>query len=104
MTSPSTIQLLDIKATNVKTAHCQSSCPSRSGMNKNGRLNELSGFAFQEKDHATYNLLQRYVNEQVEGATLSQIIDQVKTVGDNRDGQLTIDKELASRVFEDTTL
>ncbi len=67
-------------------------------------LNDLSDFAFQEKDHATYNLLQWYVTEQVEEeATLNQIIDQIKIVGDNGLGLLTIDKELGARKFIDPT-
>ncbi len=70
-----------------------------------GWLNDLSDFAFQKKDHATYNLLQWYVTEQVEEeATLNQIIDQIKIVGDNGHGLLTIDKELGSRKFVDPTL
>lgn len=65
-------------------------------------LNELSDYAFQEKDHATYSLLQWYVNEQVEEeSTLNQIIDQIKIVGDNGLGLLTIDKELGARQFTD---
>lgn len=68
-------------------------------------LNNLSNFAFQEKDHATYSILQWYVTEQVEEeATLSQIIDQIRIVGDNGLGLLTIDKELSTRIFVDPTV
>lgn len=68
-------------------------------------LNELSDFAFHEKDHATYNLLQWYVTEQVEEeAAVIQIIDQIKIVGDSGLGLLTIDKDLASRAFIDSTV
>ncbi len=57
-----------------------------------------------EKDHATYNLLQWYVTEQVEEeATVSEIIDHIKLVGDNGYGLYTIDKELAQRSFVDPT-
>jgi ferritin len=57
-----------------------------------------------EKDHATYNLLQWYVTEQVEEeATISEIIDHIKLVGDNGNGLYTIDKELATRTFVDPT-
>jgi ferritin len=67
-------------------------------------LNDLSDYAFHEKDHATYNLLQWYVTEQVEEeATLNGIIDQIKIVGDNGHGLLTIDKELGTRKFVDPT-
>ena len=69
------------------------------------QLNALSDYAFQEKDHATYNFLQWYVVEQVEEeATLNQIIDQIKIVGDNGYGLLTIDKELGTRIFVDPTI
>lgn len=67
-------------------------------------LNILSDIAMKEKDHATYNLLQWYVTEQVEEeATVGEIIDHIKLVGDNGYGLYTIDKELASRDFVDPT-
>jgi len=71
-------------------------------MTKN--LNNLSDLAMKDKDHATYNLLQWYVTEQVEEeATLKEIIDSIKLVGDNGFGLYTIDKEFASRTFVDPT-
>ncbi|MGM0519962.1 MAG: ferritin [Campylobacterota bacterium] len=71
-------------------------------MTKN--LNILSDLAMKEKDHATYNLLQWYVTEQVEEeATVNEIIDHIKLVGDNGYGLYTIDKELGSRSFVDPT-
>ena len=71
-------------------------------MTKN--LNELSDLAMKDKDHATYNLLQWYVTEQVEEeATVSGIIDHIRLVGDNGYGLYTIDKELGARVFVDPT-
>lgn len=71
-------------------------------MTKN--LNNLSDLAMKDKDHATYNLLQWYVTEQVEEeATVGEIIDHIKLVGDNGYGLYTIDKELASRSFVDPT-
>jgi ferritin len=69
-----------------------------------GWLNELSDEAMKIKDHATYNLLQWYVTEQVEEeASFSEIIDQMKIVGGNGYGIYAIDKELGSRVFVDPT-
>ncbi len=71
-------------------------------MSKN--LNNLSDLAMKEKDHATYNLLQWYVTEQVEEeATVSEIIDHIKLVGDNGYGLYTIDKELGGRSYVDPT-
>lgn len=71
-------------------------------MTKN--LNILSDTAMKNKDHATYNLLQWYVTEQVEEeANVKEIIDSIKLIGDNGYGLYTIDKELATRVFVDST-
>ena len=65
-------------------------------MTKN--LNELSDYALKEKDHATSNLLQWFVNEQVEEeATVSDIISKLKMVVEDGYGILMIDNELAKR-------
>lgn len=62
------------------------------------RLNELSDQALKEKDHASYNLLQWFVNEQVEEeATLGGIISKLKLVKDDGYGLLMIDNELGER-------
>lgn len=67
-------------------------------------LNDLSDLSMKNKDHATYNLLQWYVTEQVEEeAILKSLIDNIKLVGDNGYGLYTIDKELAGRTFVDPT-
>ena len=66
-------------------------------------LNDLSDQAMKEKDHATYNLLQWYVTEQVEEeASFGEIIDQMKMVGGDGYGIYAIDKELGKRVFIDS--
>jgi len=68
-------------------------------------LNDLTDMAMKEKDHATYNLLQWYVNEQVEEESLfSEIIDKFKMVGNDGYGLYSIDKELGARVFVDPTI
>jgi len=65
------------------------------------RLNNLSDQALKEKDHATYNLLQWFVNEQVEEeATVGGIISKLKLVKDDGYGLLMIDNELGSRTAE----
>ena len=62
------------------------------------RLNELSDMALKEKDHATYNLLQWFVNEQVEEeASVGEIISKLKMVKEDGYGLLMIDSELAQR-------
>jgi len=63
-----------------------------------GRLNDLSDLALKEKDHATYNLLQWFVNEQVEEeASVSEIISKIKLVKKDGFGLLMIDNELNKR-------
>jgi ferritin len=62
------------------------------------RLNELSDLALREKDHATYNLLQWFVSEQVEEeATAGAIIAKLRLVKDDGYGLLMIDNELGQR-------
>jgi len=62
------------------------------------RLNDLSDQALTEKDHATYNLLQWFVNEQVEEeATLGEIIAKLRLVKEDGYGLLMIDNELGTR-------
>lgn len=62
------------------------------------RLNELSDKALKEKDHATYNMLQWFVSEQLEEeATVSEIIAKLRLVNDDGYGLLMIDNELAAR-------
>lgn len=61
-------------------------------------LNELSDKALRSKDHATYNLLQWFVNEQVEEeATIGGIIAKLRMVADDGYGLLMIDNELGQR-------
>lgn len=65
------------------------------------RLNELSDLALAAKDHATYNLLQWFVNEQVEEeATVSAIIAKLKMVKGDGYGLLMVDNELGARTAE----
>ncbi|WP_294961942.1 ferritin [Sulfurimonas sp.] len=62
------------------------------------RLNNLSDLALKEKDHATYNLLQWFVNEQVEEeSSVNEIISKIKLVKDDGYGLLMIDNELHQR-------
>jgi len=62
------------------------------------KLNNLSDQALKEKDHATYNLLQWFVNEQVEEeASLGEIISKLKLVKEDGYGLLMIDNELGTR-------
>lgn len=63
-------------------------------------INELVDFAIAEKDHATNILLQWYVTEQIEEeGNDNEIIAKLKLVGDDGNGLLMVDRELAMRVF-----
>lgn len=63
-----------------------------------GLINELVNLALAEKDHAAASFLQWFVNEQVEEeASVAQIIDQLRLVGDNGVALYMIDQQLAQR-------
>lgn len=63
-----------------------------------GFVNELVTMAREEKDYATENMLQWFVNEQVEEESTAQgLIDALTMIGDNGFGIYTFDKELQGR-------
>ena len=65
-----------------------------------GCMNELSELAVNEKDHATRIFLQWFVTEQIEEENNDRdLIAKLKLVGDNGQGILMIDAEMAQRVF-----
>lgn len=100
------IELLDIKAFNfngsgIKEAF-EEAFKHEQKMTK--WLNELSDLALSEKDHATYNMLQWFVTEQVEEEALfSEIIDKITLIGESGNGMYNLDKELGARTFVDPT-
>lgn len=61
-------------------------------------INNLVDLAEREKDRAAYNMLQWFINEQVEEeANDEEIIGQLEMIGDSKNGLLMIDRELAKR-------
>lgn len=63
-------------------------------------INDLVNLAIEEKDHATNIFLQWFVTEQIEEeANDNEIISKLKLVGEEGNGLLMIDRELAARVF-----
>ncbi len=69
-----------------------------------GMINDLVDLAMKEKDHATYNMLQWFVNEQVEEeASAEEIVQKLKMVGDEGRALFMIDRELAQRKFVEKT-
>ena len=64
------------------------------------RINDMVDLAITENDHATRNMLQWYVDEQVEEeASAESIVEKLKMVKDAPGGMYMIDKELGQRVF-----
>lgn len=61
-------------------------------------INKLVDLAILEKDHATNNFLQWFVNEQVEEiATAEDLVNKLEMIGDNKNGLFMLDRELGSR-------
>lgn len=64
------------------------------------RIHEIVAMAREEKDFATENMLQWFVNEQVEEEETAQnIIDALKLIGDHGMGIYMMDKELGMRKY-----
>jgi ferritin len=65
-----------------------------------GMINDLVDLAIQEKDHASNNMLQWFVAEQVEEeASADAVVQKLKLAGDQGGGMFMIDRELGTRVF-----
>jgi ferritin len=65
-----------------------------------GLINDLVDLAIKEKDHATNNFLQWFVNEQVEEeASADAIVQQLKMMKKAPGGMFMLDRELSRRVF-----
>ena len=63
-----------------------------------GFINELVDIAMEERDHATQIFLQWFVTEQVEEEeNVGSVLEQLKLLGDARQGLFLMDRELASR-------
>ncbi|MBN2595248.1 ferritin [Labilibaculum sp.] len=67
-------------------------------------INGCVNIAIEEKDHASVNFMQWFVDEQVEEeATVNEIIDQLKMFEGKGHGLYMMDKEFKARVFVDST-
>jgi len=63
-----------------------------------GHINELYALATEEKDFASQNLLQWFIDEQVEEEkNAGDIVDTLTKIGDNYQALLMIDRELGQR-------
>jgi ferritin len=63
-----------------------------------GRINDLVDLAQEIRDHATFNFLQWFVEEQVEEeASASEKIDKLKLIGDHPGALFQMDSEMSAR-------
>ena len=63
------------------------------------KINKLVDLSLAESDHASNAFLQWFVTEQVEEEeSVSEIVDQLKLIGDDRGALFMIDRELGQRV------
>ena len=63
-------------------------------------INSLATLAMKESDHACYQFIMWYVNEQVEEeADASDLLSKIQMVGGDKGLFLSLDKELAARVY-----
>lgn len=64
-------------------------------MKVSGSINELVHTALQEKDYATHNFLQWYVNEQIEEEHLARTTnDKLELIGDDKSGLYLFDRDI----------
>ena len=64
------------------------------------RLNKIATLAVKENDHACYQFIMWYVNEQVEEESgVQDILSKLELIGDNKGHLLNLDNELAARKF-----
>jgi len=64
------------------------------------RINAIATLAMQEFDHACYQFMMWYVDEQVEEESgVSELLGKLRLIGGNTGLLLALDNELAARVF-----
>ena len=63
-------------------------------------INSIATLAMQELDHACYQFLMWYVDEQVEEeSAAADVLDRLRLIGDSKGLLLTLDTELGARTF-----
>ncbi len=69
-----------------------------------GLINKLADIAVEEKDHATNNVLQWFIKEQVEEEAVAEdIVNQLILIDGFGHGILMLDREFKTRTFVDET-
>ena len=67
----------------------------KSEQNVTQAINSLVSLCVEDKDHSTNNFLQWYVAEQhEEESTINTILDKIKLIGNDSNGDFWIDKEI----------
>jgi len=67
-----------------------------------GHINDIASLAMKENDHASYQFISWYVNEQIEEEkSVSDILAKIKIMGDSPVLLYNLDQELAARTFTD---
>jgi ferritin len=70
-----------------------------------GLINGLVEIAMEERDHATQIFLQWFVTEQVEEEeSAGNVLEQLKLLGDAKQGLFMMDRELATRQAPDMSI
>ena len=65
-------------------------------------INNIASIAMKENDHATYNFIMWYVNEQIEEeSTASDIVTKLKFFKNDVNLLYNLDVEMAARIFND---
>ncbi|MCT4564230.1 MAG: ferritin [Maledivibacter sp.] len=68
------------------------------------RIYKLMDIAQDEREYATISVLKWFIDEQVEEMNMfKKLIQKVKMIGDNTNGLMSLDKELAQRTFTPPT-
>ena len=63
-------------------------------------INNLAGIAYDDKDFASINMLQWFIDEQVEEEeNVRDILDALEKLSDSKHGLYMYDKEMATRVY-----
>ena len=70
-----------------------------------GLINGLVDIAMEERDHATQIFLQWFVTEQIEEEeSVGNVLEQLKLLGDAKQGLFMMDRELAARQAPDMSI
>ena len=70
-----------------------------------GLINGLVDIAIEERDHATQIFLQWFVTEQIEEEeSVGNVLEQLKLLGDAKQGLFMMDRELSMRQVPDITI